>query len=100
MNIKKTITKNKLELILEGKFDSISAPKFEEDITPVLNQVNDISVDLGAIEYISSAGLRALLLLQQTIDEKNGNMIIKNVPEIVQNVFSVTGFDDLINIQQ
>ncbi len=98
MNVKKTKEASKLVIALEGKFDAISAPQFEEEISNDLNSITELYIDMQAVEYISSAGLRTLLYLQQTMQEK-GRMVIRNVPEIVSSVFEVTGFDEIITIE-
>ena len=85
-------------LVLEGKFDAVSAPKFENEIISCLNGITELDIDLNAVEYISSAGLRALLYLQQTLDETEGTLIVRNVPEVVMDIFEITGFTDIVKV--
>lgn len=94
------ISKNgsKIEVKLNGKFDAVSAPKFEQEISTQLDEITELIIDMAGVEYISSAGLRALLFLQQTMDEQ-GEMIVRNVPEVVNAVFEVTEFDKFITIE-
>ena len=96
MNVKKTVTGNRMDLVLEGKFDAVSAPAFENEISGELEGITELDIDLNAVEYISSAGLRALLFLQQTMDEVEGKMTVRNVPEIVKGIFEITGFSEII----
>ncbi|MBQ0012275.1 MAG: STAS domain-containing protein [Clostridiales bacterium] len=98
MNVKKTIEASKMEIALDGKFDAISAPQFEAEIKNDLDRITELYIDMSAVEYISSAGLRTLLFLQQTMEEK-GRMVVRNVPEVVSSVFEVTGFDEIITIE-
>lgn len=98
MNVKKTINSNRMELALEGKFDAVSAPNFESEISGCLDGITELDIDLAGVEYISSAGLRALLFLQQTMDEVEGTMTIRNVSEVVMSIFEITGFTDVVNV--
>ena len=98
MNIKRTVSGSRMELALEGKLDAVTAPKFEAEITEQLDKNTELDIDLSAVEYISSAGLRALLYLQQTLEEKNGTLTVRNVPEVIMHVFEVTGFSNIISI--
>ena len=54
--------------------------------------------DFGKLEYISSAGLRVLLAAQKIMN-KQGSMIIKNVNDVINDVFEVTGFSDILTIE-
>ena len=98
MKVNKIVSGNRMELALEGKFDAVSAPKFEAEITECLDGITELDIDLSAIEYISSAGLRALLFLQQTLNEVEGTMTVRNVPEVVMNIFEITGFTGIIKV--
>lgn len=98
MNVKKTVSAERMELALEGKLDSVSAPKFEAEISGKLKGITDLAVDLGEVEYVSSAGLRALLFLQQRMEDVGGKMTVRNVPKIVMKIFEVTGFTDIITV--
>ena len=98
MKINKTVTGNRMELALEGKFDAVSAPAFETEISGQLEGIRELEIDLSGIEYISSAGLRALLFLHQTLEEAGGSMTVRNVPGIVMSIFEVTGFNEIITI--
>ena len=99
MNVRKAVSGNRMELVLEGKFDAATAPKFEAEIAGQLEGITDLTIDIGAIEYISSAGLRSLLFLRQTLDEAHGSMTVRNVPEIVKSIFEVTGFYEFIKVE-
>ena len=98
MKINQTISKNRMELSVEGRLDALTAPEFEAEISAQLEGITELDIDLGALEYISSAGLRALLYLQQTMDEKKGTLTVRRVPEVIMSIFELTGFDDIIRI--
>ena len=89
-----------LKVSLEGRLDTTTAPKLEAELRPVLkNGVTNLTIDLEALDYVSSAGLRVLLSAQKIMN-KQGEMTVRNVPEAVMEVFEVTGFVDLLNIEE
>ena len=94
------IKKNVDELVLEitGRVDTITAPTLDKTINENLANVKSLILDLTGIEYISSAGLRVLLGAQKKMSQI-GSMTIKNVREEVMEVFEMTGFADILNIE-
>lgn len=88
---------NKLLIKVEGKIDTNTSPDLENKISE-LNDVEELVIDLEKVDYISSAGLRVLLSMQKIMN-KQGNMLIKNVCENVMDIFEVTGFSDILNIE-
>ena len=91
MEIKKVSEGSALTIYISGRLDAVSALQLDKDLTATLNDVTDLTVDLAALEYISSAGLRLLLKTQKRMD-KQGTMRIKNVRENVREVLDMTGF--------
>ena len=87
----------KLYIELGGEIDAANAADIENVLLQEIEGVNDLTFDLKDLEYISSAGLRVLLMLQKTMKDR-GNMVIKNVTEDVMGIFNVTGFVKLLNI--
>ena len=98
MNIVKNRQDNKLEVALEGRLDTASAPDFEAVVKGELGGVELFVLDLAKLRYTSSAGLRTILLAQKTMN-KQGKMILKNVCEEVMDVFDMTGLSDLLTIE-
>ena len=94
------IKKNVDELVLEitGRVDTITAPALDKTINENLEGVKTLILDLKSLEYISSAGLRVLLGAQKKMSQI-GSMKIKNVCELVMEVFEMTGFADILNIE-
>ena len=95
------IKKNVDELVLEitGRVDTITAPALDKTINENLEGVKTLILDLKSLEYISSAGLRVLLSAQKKMSQI-GSMKIKNVCELVMEVFDITGFLDILNIER
>ena len=98
MKVKTIVDGNRMEVAPEGKIDAITAPEFEAEITGRLEGITELNIDFSAVEYISSAGLRALLYLHQSMEDVNGSMTVRNVPRIVMTIFEVTDFDKVIRI--
>ena len=94
------IKKNKEEIILEitGRLDTTTAPALEKTINENLEGVKTLILDLKSLEYISSAGLRVLLSAQKKMQQV-GEMKVMNVCELVMEVFEMTGFADILNIE-
>ena len=98
MTIDKTLDGTKLEIALEGRLDTLTAPDFEKKLEPALEGVEKLVFDFGKLEYISSAGLRVLLTAMQIMEDQ-GEMTVKNVCPEVMDVFEVTGFVDDLTIE-
>ena len=98
MNIIKNRTDDKLVVALEGRLDTMTAPELENDIKPALDGVKELTFDMAKLDYISSAGLRIILAVQKIMN-KQGNMKIINANEMVMEIFEVTGFSEILNIE-
>ena len=99
MNISKTQEGSTLNIALEGRLDTTASPLLEEELGANLDGITDLVFDFDALEYVSSAGLRVLLSAHKAMSGKGG-MKVTNVNEIVQEVFEVTGFADILNIEK
>jgi len=98
MTISKTLNGSALTLALEGRLDTMTAPELEKELNASLNAADSLTLDFEKLEYISSAGLRVLLSAHKVMSGKGG-MKITNVNEIVSEVFEVTGFCDILEIE-
>lgn len=98
MNITKTKTGAELNIALEGRLDTTTAPQLEAELKQNLDSVKALTLDFARLEYLSSAGLRVLLAAQKTMN-KQGSMVIRNVNDVIAEVFDVTGFSDILTIQ-
>ena len=98
LKISKEENGSELKLALEGRLDTVTAPDLEEQIKSGLDNVETLIFDLAQLEYISSAGLRVLLSAQKIIN-KQGNMIVRNVSEEVNEILEVTGFLDILTVE-
>ena len=98
MNITKQLNNKELTLSLEGELNSVTAADFESVIKNDLGNVESLIIDLAKLSYLSSAGLRVLLVAQK-IMTKNGKMVIRHVNEDVMEIFSLTGFSAVLDIE-
>ena len=98
LNITTEKNGNELTFKLNGRLDTVTAPELETPVRNDLADVTNLIFDLSELEYISSAGLRVLLLAQKTMN-KQGKMIVKNVSEEINEIFEVTGFSDILTIE-
>ena len=97
MTINKETNGNEMVISLEGRLDTTTAPELDEEIKK-LDGVEKLVFDLKQLEYISSAGLRVLLSAQKIMNKKGG-MVIKNVSDVINEIFEVTGFVDILTIE-
>lgn len=88
----------KLTIILEGKLDTNTSPELDSKINE-LDDMEEVVIDMKKLDYISSAGLRVLLSMQKIMN-KQGKMTITNVCDNVMDIFEVTGFSDILDIEK
>ena len=88
------------ELILEltGRLDTTTAPALDKTIHENLNDIKQLILDFKGLEYISSAGLRVLLSAQKKMQQV-GMMKLIHVCDAVLEVFEMTGFADILDIE-
>ena len=98
MTINKTLDGKTLNVALEGRLDTVTAPELEASLREDLEKADNLVLDFGKLEYISSAGLRVLLSAHKSMAGKGG-MKVTHVNEIVNEVFEVTGFSDILTIE-
>ena len=95
------VKRNEKEAVVEivGRLDTITAPSLEKLINEELGGVTVLTLDMNALEYISSAGLRVLLSLQKKMN-KVGSMKLIGVSDAVMEVFEMTGFTEILSIEK
>ena len=98
MEFTKVVDGNKLTYTVSGRLDTNTSPALSDDIAASLGDVKELVIDIKDLEYISSAGVRVLLSAYKVM-KKQGSMILRNVPDIVRNVLSVTGLLDFFTIE-
>jgi anti-sigma B factor antagonist len=95
----KIISKEKnnfMEIALEGRLDTITAPELDSFLSEIYVNIESLTIDCKELSYVSSAGLRVLLTAHKRL---MGNLKLKNVCELVMEVFELTGFADILVIE-
>ena len=98
MNMTKNQNGTELTIALEGRLDTTTAPELEQALKQDLEGATALTLDFSKLDYISSAGLRVLLSAHKAMSRKGG-MKVTHVNEIVNEVFEVTGFSDILTIE-
>ena len=88
-----------LTLTVEGRLDTTTAPVLEKTINELLDGVTELILDMNQLAYVSSAGLRVLLSTQKKMN-KIGTMKLTGVCDEVMDVFEMTGFADILDIEK
>ena len=99
MQVEETRNDDTVQLTVTGRVDTTTAPQLQEKILAAFQKGKHLVVDFAGVDYISSAGLRALLLGQKTSVSKGGTMKIRNVKSSVQQVLDMSGFSKILKIE-
>ena len=98
-----TITENKsgnnLELVISGRLDTTTAPELEAKLKQVAKDTQTLYLNMQNIQYISSAGLRVVLLAHKLMLPTGGKMIIKSPSAFCKQVLEATGMDSILTIE-
>ncbi len=98
-----TITEQKetgrLVLRVEGRLDTVTSPQLEQRLGDSLGEIQELVLDFTSLEYISSAGLRVLLAAHKRMKRQEGDLVVRGVNENVREVFTITGFIDMLHIE-
>lgn len=94
MDIKRTARGNVTIIEITGKLDSNTSPAAQQTVMPLLD-AGPVVVDAGRLEYVSSAGMRMLLLAAKRLAVKNRKAILSGVSAEIQDIMKMTGFDHM-----
>ena len=100
MTINKNETNDSITIALSGRLDKLSSPELDKSMKEEIQKKKNIIFDMKDLTYISSAGLRVLLATEKEnkVNEKNTTII--NVNSDVMDIFVVTGFVYMLDIQK
>ena len=98
MNITKNLDGTHLTIAIEGELDTLTAPELEAALLGSLDGVTELTIDCANLVYTTSAGLRTLVKAHKAMYDK-GVMRLVNVNDIVQEVFNITGLDNVLRIE-
>lgn len=100
MDLQTKVENNAIVVTISGRLDAVTAPDYEKRIRELIDGGNNcFVVDFEQLDYISSAGLRALLLMAKLLKEKSGQVCFANVQGNVQSVFDMSGFTGLFKME-
>ena len=88
---------------VEGRIDHRTATDFENALKPHLNQClageyKKILVDLGGVDFMTSAGLRVLMIAAKTCDKQRGNVTVAALQPGIREIFEISRFDLVLKI--
>ena len=99
MKITKDIKDNVLNVKLVGRLDTNTAPVLDGELKDDLEAVTKLELDLKELDYISSAGLRTILVFHKKMTSKKGSLVVLHPKDEVMEVFDMTGFSSFLNIE-
>ena len=97
MNITKTLDGKKRTLFVEGRLDNNSSSVFLSEFGRAVEDADEVALDRTGLDYLSSAGLRALLSAQKIMNKQGGALRIVNVTPDIMEIFELTGFTNVLN---
>lgn len=99
MEIRKSEEGRKIVVEPVGRIDTFSAPEFSEEVMKVITDADELVIDLSKVIYVSSAGLRAFANVDKEMVKKGGKLVVRDANDAVTEVFNITGFGAVIDIQ-
>ena len=99
MKISETRSGDVIQIKIDGRVDTTTSPQLQNAILQAFQKGSKLVLDFSDVEYVSSAGLRALLIGQKTANSKGGSMTLVNVADAVLQVFKMSGFSGILNIE-
>ena len=99
MKIIKDKKENVLIVKLVGRLDTNTAPVLDNDLKDDVDSVEKLELDLKELDYISSAGLRTVLVLHKKLTAKKGTLVVMHPKDEVMEVFDMTGFSSFLKIE-
>ncbi|MFA7229922.1 MAG: STAS domain-containing protein [Victivallaceae bacterium] len=99
MNISRQQQDGIVSLVISGRLDAVSAVDADKEFSKVLDDGHDrLLIDLSGLEYISSAGLRVLLVVAKRMQQKGGKVVLCLLTPNVKEVFEISGFSSIFKI--
>ncbi len=98
MTISRKQNGNSMTIALAGRLDLVTAPQLEAELKNGLDGITELVLDFSELEYLSSAGLRALLTVYKALYGTCAIRIIHS-NELVKSVFEVTGLNNIFTIE-
>ena len=99
MDIKTRKEANVSVLTISGRLDAVTTPEYENKVKKLIDDGDtSIVIDFDGLSYISSAGLRGLLVTAKQLKAKNGQVCFANVKGAAKEVFNISGFNSIFKM--
>lgn len=100
MEILKQRNNKELTIILKGELNTVTAFDLDKVVAgDDLKNVQTLIFDMAELSYLTSAGLRVLLVAQRLMNDRKGKLIVRHVNEAIMEVFTITGFNNVLTIE-
>ncbi|QDI92475.1 anti-sigma factor antagonist [Salicibibacter halophilus] len=101
LDVKTETLANEMKMFVSGEIDTYTAPQLKEALMPLAGKPGaTVTVDLGGVDYIDSTGLGIFVGALKAADQNNGTLRLVSLNERVQRLFSITGLDEVIDIEE
>ncbi len=101
MEITKRKKENAVVVSVKGRMDAVSSAEFEKEMTELMTEgENTFIIDFGELDYISSAGVRSILVTVKKLRAKEGYLSLCALKDLVEEVFEISGFSSIIPIYE
>ncbi len=99
MELKSTREGSNLIVDVEGRVDGTNAMDFQSALEGAIQQSDQgVVMDMGGLQYISSAGLRVILLVAKSLQKQNAKLLGCSLSESVREIFAISGFDKIVPV--
>ena len=100
MEILKQRNNKELTIILKGELNTVTSFDLDKVVAgDDLKNVQTLIFDMAELSYLTSAGLRVLLVAQRLMNDRKGKLIVRHVNEAIMEVFTITGFNNVLTIE-
>lgn len=100
MKIEITQTNESVVAAIAGRLDTVTSSEFEKTLAPYFSSPGlELVLDCTAMEYISSAGLRVVLMAHKCLAANGGRFIVRNLSKEVRSIFDMIGFSNILTIE-
>lgn len=97
MEIREEIKKESITLHVEGRIDTNTSVDMQKKLLSTFQKCAYVELDMAEVDYISSAGLRVMLIGEKTAQAKAGRMTVCALQPQVKRVFEMSGFDKILH---
>ena len=99
MDLKSTREGSNLIVDVEGRVDGTNAMDFQTALEGAIQPSDQgVVMDMGELQYISSAGLRVILLIAKSLQKQNAKLLGCSLSESVREIFAISGFDKIVPV--